>query len=61
MFRHTAASLINKETGNMKLSQAQLGHANVQITADVYTQRKKAVLRQKSVGSNIRGRQNTIE
>jgi integrase len=47
MFRHTAASLINKETGNMKLSQAQLGHANVQITADVYThvdeaQRKKA-------------------
>jgi hypothetical protein len=36
MFRHTAASLINKETGNMKLSQAQLGHANVQITADVY-------------------------
>ena len=37
MFRHTAASLINKETGNMKLSQAQLGHANLQITADVYT------------------------
>ena len=37
MFRHTAASLINKETGNMKLSQAQLGHANVQLTADVYT------------------------
>jgi integrase len=35
MFRHTAASLINKETGNMKLSQAQLGHANVQLTADV--------------------------
>ena len=32
MFRHTAASLINKETGNMKLSQAQLGHANVQIS-----------------------------
>src|SRR3954463_6174590 len=28
MFRHTAASLINKETGNMKLSQTQLGHAN---------------------------------
>ena len=47
MFRHTAASLINKETGNMKLSPASLGHANVQITADVYThvdeaQRKKA-------------------
>jgi len=47
MFRHTAASLINKETGNMKLSPAQLGHANVQITADVYThvdeaQRRKA-------------------
>jgi len=37
MFRHTAASLINKETGNMKLPQAQLGQANVQITADVYT------------------------
>ena len=38
---------VNKETGNMKLSQAQLGHANVQITADVYThvdedQRRKA-------------------
>jgi len=29
--------LINKETGNMKLPQAQLGQANVQITADVYT------------------------
>src|SRR5215831_13304943 len=35
--KSSMASLINKETGNMKLSQAQLGHANVQITADVYT------------------------
>jgi hypothetical protein len=30
-FRYAAASLINKETGKMKLSQAQLGHANVQL------------------------------
>jgi integrase len=51
MFRHTVASLINKETGIMKLSQAQLGHANVQITADVYTHVDETQKRKSGGGS----------
>ncbi len=36
-FRHSAASLINSQTGNLKLAQNLLGHSNLSTTADVYT------------------------
>jgi integrase len=36
-FRHAAASLINQQTGNLKLAQNLLGHADISTTADVYT------------------------
>ncbi len=36
-FRHSAASLINAETGNLKITQKFLGHSNVSTTADIYT------------------------
>lgn len=36
-FRHAAASLINQETGNLKLAQKLLGHADISTTADTYT------------------------
>jgi integrase len=36
-FRHSAASIVNHETGNLKLAQRFLGHSNLSTTADVYT------------------------
>jgi integrase len=36
-FRHSAASLVNAETGNLKLAQKLLGHSEISTTADVYT------------------------
>ncbi len=36
-FRHSAASMINAETGNLKLTQKFLGHSNLGTTADIYT------------------------
>ena len=36
-FRHSAASLINHKTGNLKLAQGLLGHSNLSTTADTYT------------------------
>ncbi len=36
-FRHSAASFINAETGNLKLAQKLLGHSNLTMTAEVYT------------------------
>jgi integrase len=36
-FRHSAASFINAQTGNLKLAQRFLGHSNFSTTADVYT------------------------
>jgi integrase len=36
-FRHAAASLINQKTGNLKLAQKLLGHADISTTADTYT------------------------
>lgn len=35
--RHTAGQRILDRTGNLKAVQAQLGHANISTTADVYT------------------------
>ncbi len=34
---HSAASILNEGTGNLKLAQKLLGHSNVEITAEVYT------------------------
>jgi integrase len=36
-FRHSAASIVNDRTGNLKLVQKLLGHSNLNTTADVYT------------------------
>ncbi len=36
-FRHSAGSFVNAQTGNLKLAQKLLGHASLNITADVYT------------------------
>ena len=36
-FRHSAASIVNQQTGNLKLVQKLLGHTNLSTTADVYT------------------------
>jgi integrase len=36
-FRHSVASILNQETGNLKLAQKLLGHATIDMTADVYT------------------------
>jgi integrase len=36
-FRHSAASFINEQTGNLKLAQKLLGHSTVNTTAEVYT------------------------
>jgi integrase len=36
-FRHSAASIINAQTGNLKLAQKLLGHSTIDMTAEVYT------------------------
>lgn len=36
-FRHSAASIINEQTGNLKLAQKFLGHSTIEMTADIYT------------------------
>ena len=36
-FRHSVGSLINAQTGNLKLAQKLLGHSNLSTTADIYT------------------------
>jgi len=35
-FRHSAASFINSQTGNLKLAQKLLGHATIDMTAKIY-------------------------
>jgi integrase len=37
LFRHTAGSLLEKKTGDIKRVQVQLGHADIGTTADIYT------------------------
>ena len=44
-FRHSAASLVNAETGNLKLTQKFLGNSNVSTTADIYTHTSEAMER----------------
>jgi integrase len=36
-FRHSAASFVNAQTGNLKMAQKLLGHSTINMTADVYT------------------------
>ena len=36
IFRHSAGSIIHKQTGSMKLAQVQLGHSTMAMTSDVY-------------------------
>lgn len=36
-FRHSAATIVNERTGDLKLVQNLLGHSNLSTTADVYT------------------------
>ena len=36
-FRHSAGSIVNEQTGNIKLVQRLLRHTNMSTTADVYT------------------------
>ena len=36
-FRHSATSFLNEQTGNLKLAQKFLGHADIGTTADIYT------------------------
>ena len=36
-FRHSAASIVNDRTGNLKLTQKFLGHSTIKMTADIYT------------------------
>src|SRR5436190_12314689 len=36
LFRHTAGSLLNRKTADLKRVQVQLGHADIGRTADVY-------------------------
>lgn len=48
-FRHSAASLVNAETGNLKLTQKFLGHSNVSTTADIYTHTTEAMEREAAI------------
>jgi integrase len=36
-FRHSAASIVNEQTGNLKLAQKFLGHSTIKMTAGIYT------------------------
>jgi integrase len=36
-FRHAGSSIINEATGDLKLSQIQLGHKRISTTANIYT------------------------
>jgi integrase len=36
-FRHSAGSIVNLETGDLKLAQVLLGHSSLSTTADVST------------------------
>lgn len=36
-FGHSAANIVNEQTGNLKLAQKFLGHSTIKMTADIYT------------------------
>lgn len=45
-FRHSVASFINAQTGNLKLAQKLLGHSTIDMTADVYTHTSAEAVRE---------------
>jgi len=36
MFRHSAGSIVQAKTGDLKLAQELLGHARISTTSDIY-------------------------
>jgi len=58
-FRHSAASFINAQTGNLKLAQRFLGHSQLSTTADIYThtsekaERETAVVLEKAIFGDL--------
>jgi integrase len=48
-FRHSAASFINAQTGNLKLAQRFLGHSQLSTTADIYTHTSEQAERESAV------------
>lgn len=58
-FRHSAATLVHAETGNLKLTQRFLGHTSVTTTADIYThtsesmEREAAAALERSIFGNL--------
>lgn len=58
-FRHSAASIVNAETGNLKLAQKLLGHSNLNTTVDVYThtsaedEREAALVLERAIYGNL--------
>jgi integrase len=48
-FRHSAASFINAQTGNLKLAQRFLGHSQLSTTADIYTHTSEQAERETAV------------
>jgi integrase len=47
-FRHSAASFINAQTGNLKLARF-LGHSQLSTTADIYTHTSEKAERETAV------------
>jgi len=58
-FRHSAASILNERTGNLKLAQRLLGHSSVDMTANVYThtsaesEREAALAIEQAIGGDL--------
>jgi integrase len=48
-FRHTAGSVVEAQTGRLKLAQRLLRHSNLSTTADVYTHTTKQAEREAAV------------
>jgi integrase len=44
-FRHSAASIVNEQTGNLKLAQKFLRHSTIKMTADI----TRTLLRKRNV------------
>ena len=68
-FRHSAASIVNDRTGNLKLAQKFLGHSTIKMTADIYThtsaesERDAAIALERAmfrVVPNIENRNNSV-
>jgi integrase len=58
-FRHSAASFINAQTGDLKLAQRFLGHSPLSTTADIYmhtsekAERETAVVLEKAIFGDL--------